>query len=119
MAKPASSNDPTVDKDDEVLRAIQQLSPDEAAYFLARVEAAIRKRKIQLTGYLTALGVWAVGMFLALLYYGTHDGFIGWVFLVPFGLVGLVLYMFGRWSTAVGNAGKHAETAPSQSGPHV
>ncbi|MGE0550427.1 MAG: hypothetical protein AB7O24_11515 [Kofleriaceae bacterium] len=119
MAKPATSKNPIIGKDDDLARAIEQLSPDEAAFFLSRLEAVIRKRKIQLTGYLTALGVWALGMFLALLYYGTHDGFIGWVFLVPFALVGIILYMFGRWSTAVGNAGKDTGSEATQTKPQV
>ena len=49
---------------------------------------SLKKRKIQLTGYLVAMVVWLVGMIFALVYYGTHDGFVGWVFLVPFALVG-------------------------------
>jgi hypothetical protein len=90
------------DKHEELARAIEQLNPEEAAFFLAKLEAAIRKRKIQITGYLVAMGVWVIGMMFALVWYGTHDGFVGWVFLVPFAFVGLVLYGFGTWATRVG-----------------
>src|SRR5262245_48829097 len=62
---------------------------------------AIRKRKIQITGYLVAMVVWLVGMMFALAYVGMHDGFVGWVFLAPFGFVGLVLYGFGKWADSV------------------
>lgn len=86
--------DPT--KHDELAKAVAQLSPEEAAFFLSKLEAVLAKRKIQLTGYLVAMCAWLVGMIAALWYYGTHDGFVGWVFFLPFGLVGGVLWYFGR-----------------------
>lgn len=85
-------------KHDQLAQAIAQLSPEEAAFFLARLEAAVTKRKIQLTGYLVAMVVWLAGMVGALVFYGVSDGFVGWVFLVPFALVGAVLWGFGRWA---------------------
>lgn len=90
------------DKHAELAHAIEQLSPDEAAFFLHKLEMAIKKRKIQITGYLAAMLLWVLGMFFALAWFGTHDGFVGWVFLVPFGVVGVVLYAFGKWAEAVG-----------------
>jgi hypothetical protein len=88
-------------KREDLARAVEKLSPDEAAFFLHKLELALRKRKIQLTGYLIAMGVWVVAMMLALAYAGMHDGFVGWVFLLPFGLVGAVLYAFGKWAEHV------------------
>jgi hypothetical protein len=85
----------------DLARAIAGLSPEEAEFFLHKLERAFRKRKIQITGYLTAMGAWLIGMVLALAYFGTHDGFVVWVFLVPFGLVGAILYGFGRWAARV------------------
>jgi hypothetical protein len=85
-------------KHEDLARAIQKLSPDEAAFFLHKLEMAIKKRKIQITGYLVAMVVWLAGMMFALAYYGMHDGFVGWIFLVPFGFVGIVLYTFGSWA---------------------
>ena len=82
--------------------AIAKLSPDEAAFFLQSLERKLRKRKIQLTGYLVAMIVWLVAMIGALAYYGASDGFVLWVFLVPFALLGAILYGFGRWGTKVG-----------------
>jgi hypothetical protein len=95
------------DKHVELAEAVAQLSPEEAAYFVAKLEGAIRKRKIQITGYLVAMLAWVVGMMFALAWYGTHDGFVGWVFLAPFGVVGVILYAFGRWSEKV--AARHAK----------
>jgi len=89
------------DRHETLADAVAQLSPEEAVYFLNRLEAAITKRKIQLTGYLVAMVVWLAAMVGALVYFGAHDGFVGWVFLVPFGLVGLVLWGFGRWSEKI------------------
>jgi hypothetical protein len=91
------------DKHEELAHAIEQLNPEEAQFFLEKLERAIRKRKIQITGYLVAMVVWLVGMMFALAYYGMAEGFVGWVFLAPFGLVGVVLYAFGKWSERVGN----------------
>ena len=97
------------DKHVELAKAIGKLNPDEAAYFLLKLELAIKKRKIQILGYLVAMGVWLVGMLFALAYFGTHDGFTGWVFLAPFGAVGLVLWGFGKMAERVD---KLAEAPP-------
>lgn len=82
----------------ELEEAIKNLSPDQAATLMANLERALRKRKIQLTGYLVAMFVWLIGMLAALIIYGSVDGFVGYVFLVPFGLVGLTLWAFGKWA---------------------
>jgi len=107
---PPSAEDPLVaqafdtKKHEDLARAIEQLSPEEAAFFLHRLECAIRKRKIQLTGYLVAMAAWLVGMTLALVYFGMNDGFTAWVFVVPFGIVGVILYGFGTWAERVARA---------------
>lgn len=89
-------------KQDELARAIEKLTPEEAAYFLFKLESSLRKRKLQLTGYLVAMLVWLVSMLFAFAYYGMADGFVGWVFLLPFALVGVILFAFGRWADRVG-----------------
>jgi hypothetical protein len=91
------------DKHEQLARAIEKLSPEEAAFFLWKLEMSIRKRKIQLVGYLVAMLVWLAAMLFALAYYGMATGFVGWVFLVPFALVAVILIAFGRWSDKVGN----------------
>jgi hypothetical protein len=95
-------------KHEELARAIEHLSSDEAQVFLRRLEAAIRKRKIQLTGYLAAMAAWLITMIGALLYFGSHDGSALWVFLIPFACVGAILYGFGRWSERIGAAAPQA-----------
>lgn len=97
------------DKHAQLAKAIEKLSPDEAQFFLAKLEVAIKKRKVQITGYLVAMAVWAVMMFFGLVYYGSHDGFTGWVFLAPFGAVGVVLWGFGKIAN---NIGKLADAPP-------
>jgi hypothetical protein len=89
--------------EDDVARAISQLTPEQAEHFVGILERAIRRRRIQLIGYLIALVVLLVGEFGALLYYGTapEGTFVGWVFFLPFLAVGLVLYLFGRWSSSI------------------
>jgi hypothetical protein len=83
---------------DAVARAIQQLSPEEAQFFFDRLERAIRKRKLQLTGLMIAMVLGLVAIIVAFYVYATapEGKFVGWVFLIPFGLIGLVMYVFGR-----------------------
>jgi hypothetical protein len=88
---------------DELARAVEKLSPAEAQHFLNKLEAAMRKRKVQIVGYLVAMFAWIAAMMLALVWYATHDGFAGWVFVVPFGIVGAILYGFGKWAERVGS----------------
>ncbi len=101
---PQAAEDPVVaqasaaPKDEEVARAIAKLTPEEATYFMHQLELVQRKRKIQITGYLIAMGGWLVTMVFALVYAGTHNAFVVWVFLVPFAFVGAILYGFGRWA---------------------
>ncbi len=117
--KPAASNvehgfDPEKPAtSDELEKAIKQLNPDEAAFFLTRLEVSLKKRKVQLTGYIVAMAVWLVAMLFALAYYGIATGFVGWVFLAPFGLVGLIIYAFGKWADRIG-ASNPPPDAPSK-----
>lgn len=123
MAEEAKGASPSADdvfdptKHDQLAQAIAQLSPEEAAFFLSKLEAAVTKRKLQLTGYLVAMVVWLAAMVGALVYYGTHDGFVGWVFLVPFALVGAVLWGFGRWAERTAASIRGAAPAPVPAGP--
>jgi len=103
------------DKHAELARAIEKLNPQEAAFFLWKLEMSIRKRKIQIMGYLVAMLTWVAGMMFALIWYGTHDGFVGWAFLLPFLLVGVILFLFGKWSEAVGKQ-KPPETFAVETG---
>lgn len=118
----ASGEDPLVskafdkDKHAELAEAIENLSPDEAQFFLHKLEAALKKRRTQILGYLVAMFTWLVGMVFALAYFGTHDGFVGWVFLLPFAIVGLVLYGFGRWANRIGNAANTPRATPGGPG---
>ena len=87
-------------KQDELARAVEKLNPEEAAFFLFKLESSIKKRKIQLTGYLVALLVWLVGMFFALAYYGLAT--------LAVTVVGGVDYdRFATWNAVVAAAGKN------------
>jgi hypothetical protein len=123
VAQEAKPGDPAVEdvfdptKHDNLAKAVAELSPEEAVFFLNRLEAAVTKRKIQLTGYLVAMVVWLASMVGALVYFGTHDGFVGWIFLVPFALVGAVLWGFGRWSEKVAETIRITERPPPEDKP--
>ncbi len=104
-----------VSKQDAIAEAIQNLSKEEAALFLFHLESKYRKRKIQLTGYLVGIALWLAGMLVALAVFGMSDGFIGWVFLVPFALVGVSLWGFGKWAEKVGDRKPPAELVEAAS----
>ena len=87
---------------EDLAKLIGNLNQAEADYFLKKLEAALKKRKMQIVGYLVAMFVWVVGMLLGLAYFGTHSGFTGWVFLVPFLFVGLILWLFGALAERAG-----------------
>lgn len=89
-------------KEAELAAAIKQLSPEEAQFFLTKLEAAYRKRKIQLTGYLVSIGMFLGGFVAAIVYSASASGFTAWIWLLPFMLVGLTLFAFGRWSERAG-----------------
>ena len=101
----------------DLAKLLLELPPEQAAYYLAKLEAAYKKRRLQLSGYVVALVSWLVAMLMALAYFGSNDGFVGWVFLLPFGIVGLVLWGFGRWAELVGKSvGPPPEEAPTPPG---
>jgi hypothetical protein len=91
-----------VSKKDEVAAAISKLTPEEAQLVLSKLEATFRKRRMQATGYIIAVVAWAVAMVCALAYDGATDGFVGWAYIVPFAIVGAILWIVGRWSERIG-----------------
>ncbi len=84
-------------------KELKSLSPDEAAMFLLLVEQALKKRRVQLAGYVLVLFCMVGGMLFSLYVYGNREPgeFVGWVFLIPFLLSGAVLLIFGRWSKSL------------------
>ncbi len=84
--------------DEELARQIAELSPEEAALFAKLIGLALRKRRWLLGGYLVALAAVLIGMVAALYLQGTYgkERFIGWVFIIPPALAGLVLWLVGR-----------------------
>ena len=118
MAK--APEDPLVQKafgagsEEDLAKLIGELKPEEAEFFLKKLEAALRKRKIMLSGYIVAMVAWVVGMVCALAYFGIASGFTGWVFLVPFLIVGVILWVFG---TLAERAGRIPEPAVTDTKP--
>lgn len=87
----------------DLARELEQLTPEEAAMFLELIDKALKKRRIQLAGYLLSLVGMIGGMLFALYTYGSREPgeFVGWAFLVPFVLVAASLLIFGRWSRRI------------------
>lgn len=82
--------------------AVATLPRDKAAELVALLEASIRRRRIEMWGYIAAAIVMLLGMVVALYIYGRagRDEFIGWVFLLPLGLAGLTMIIVARWARA-------------------
>ncbi len=89
------------DKDDK-------LSPEEIEMFLSAVARVEKRRRVELLGYAVGLLTLVLGMLAALVVYGMarRGTFMGWVFLVPLGVTGLVLWIFGRWARRITKAKK-------------
>lgn len=111
LAKPGDLaerlNDPAFRE--QIEEAIQNMPPEKAAELVAMLEASLRRRKLELIGYLAAAVILLVGMVGALYYYGTsdHGAFVGWIFLIPLGLAGGVMWLVGR----VAERGRKARNA--------
>lgn len=82
---------------------LANLTTEEAEMFLAALELTMRKRRVQLLGYLAALLVIVVGIAWAFWIYGNREPgeFVGWAFLVPPAAGGLALYAFGKISKSL------------------
>ena len=91
------------EQQDRVSNAIGQLTPEEAQIFLDVLEHALEKRRIQLWGYIAAGVTLIVGMLGVLVYWGNapEGAFVGWAVGIPFLLVGIIFWSFGRWSNRV------------------
>jgi len=84
----------------QIEQAISNMPPEKAAQLVEMLEVSLRRRKIELVGYLAAAAVLLLGMIGALYYYGSSDrgDFVGWVFLLPLGLAGGIMMLVGRWA---------------------
>jgi len=84
--------------DPELEDKLKDLSPEQIKVFILALDAAMRKRRIQLVGTLTALLCVVIGLSFAIIVWMNHEPgtFIGWVFFVPFFLAGGTLWVFGK-----------------------
>lgn len=80
--------------------AVSNLPPDKAAELVALLEASMRRRKVELFGYIGAALVLLVGMVLALYAYGRADAnqFRGWLLLLPLAGAGVIMIGVARWA---------------------
>ncbi len=77
---------------------LKELSPQEIELFVLALNQAVRKRRVMLLGYLSALLSVVLGTVFSLVMYAKHEKgtFIGWVFLVPFVMAAASMMIFGR-----------------------
>ncbi len=79
---------------------LRNMPPEKAAELVEMLESALRRRRVELIGYIAAAVVMLVGMVLSLYAYGVsdHRSFMAWIFLLPMGLAGLIMWLVGRWA---------------------
>ncbi len=96
----------------EIEDGIRTMAPDQAAELVRMLEVSLRRRKIELYGYLAAAAMMLIGMVIALYVFGASDPdqFVAWIFLLPLGLAGLVMMLVGRWA----RGGKRPPTPPTR-----
>jgi hypothetical protein len=77
---------------------LAKLDPEQAQMFAAALELAMRKRRIMLLGLLLSIVVVGFGEFGALLFWVAREPgtFVGWVFLVPLAVAGVILVATGK-----------------------
>jgi hypothetical protein len=83
--------------------AIEKLTPEEAQKVLDILEREMKKRSIQLYGYIASGIVLIIGMLGVLVYWGSvpEGTSVAWTIPVPFLFVAIILVIFGRWSNRV------------------
>jgi len=88
---------------EDIEQQVGKLSADEAAVFLRILEVTLKRRRIQLLGYLCALFAVVFGMIFALYMWSKREPgtFIGWVFILPPATGALAIWLFGKWSNSV------------------
>jgi peptidoglycan/LPS O-acetylase OafA/YrhL len=97
----------------QIEQAVAAMPPERAAELVHMLEQSLHRRKIEMIGYLAAAIVLLIGMVVALYVFGTSGGssFIGWVFLVPLALAGLVMIVVGRVARSTKRA-RHPHPTP-------
>lgn len=105
-------NDPAFRE--RIEQAISALPPEKAAELVALLEASIRRRKIELFGYIASAVVLLLGMVIAVYTYGraAHGQFIGWVFLAPLAAAGVIMIAVARWAAKREAAERQQRSAP-------
>lgn len=95
---PKSGVDP-----DEIEAQLSELNPEEAAMFLRILTITLKRRRIQMLGYICALIAVVGGLVLSMWVWGNRKPgeFVGWVFILPPGAAALCIWLFGRWSNRI------------------
>lgn len=92
----------------DIEKAVRDLPPERAAELVAMLEASIKRRKLELWGYIGAAAIVLFGMVGMLLIMGSagEGSFVAWLFLVPLALAGLLMTWVGKRAKAAGKLGK-------------
>lgn len=104
----------------QIQEAVAAMPPEKAAELVTMLEQSLRRRKIELVGYLAAVAVLVIGMVVALVLYGGSSdasSLVGWVFLLPLALAGLVMMAVGRLARGVSRKVAPASVPASRTKP--
>jgi hypothetical protein len=99
-AEPPDTTEKSADKsvEETIDEQIAKLTPEQAEMFARALALTMKKRRIMILGHIGALVTLLVSFVAALWVFANREPgtFVGWVFLVPFALVGAVLFAFGK-----------------------
>ena len=77
----------------------EELPEDVKQAFAAVVLRLEKRRKITLAGYLLSLLTMIIGLVGGLVFIAMGPGqFRGWILFVPFAVIGVIFWFFGRWA---------------------
>jgi hypothetical protein len=77
----------------------EELPEDVKLAFATVVLRLEKRRKITLAGYLLSLLTMIIGLVGGLIFIAMGPGqFRGWILFVPFAVIGVIFWFFGRWA---------------------
>jgi peptidoglycan/LPS O-acetylase OafA/YrhL len=99
---------------ERIEQAISALPPEKAAELVALLEASIRRRKIELFGYIASAVVLLLGMVIAVYTYGRGGSrpVHRVVFLAPLAAAGVIMIAVARWAAKREAAERQQRSAP-------
>lgn len=119
-ASPVREDEPALEGE-SLQEAIDNLTPEQAEMFMRALSHTMRKRRFMFVGNAAALLIMVIGIFFAFVSYANREPgtFAGWVFLIPFGSAGFVLWLFGKLAKKSGEKTHQTLVEPTTNSPET